>query len=335
MIDERLKRLYPLKWGKNLGDLRYKNVLIVGLGALGSNILDLLVRAGFKNLVLIDRDYVEFHDLLNSPLYTKEDAEMGKPKVVASQEKIRLIDESVNVKIFFEDFSPSFLNDIKDDISLIFDAVDNLETRFLINEFSFKRKIPWVHGACVGERGEIAFFIPWVGACYRCLFKEIPKKGRIDTCETHGINPVVAKIVAGIQLDFALKYFTLKRNYINRMIYIDFSDNYSLREFKLKKRRDCSLCTFGKFEFIDKEDQKIMTFCSEKTVYIKLDFFDYEKIKQNWRNYEGFEENRFFIKLKVKEEEIKLFKEGKLFISSKDLIDEKKIKNLISKFIGT
>ncbi|MEN3046083.1 MAG: ThiF family adenylyltransferase, partial [Candidatus Hydrothermales bacterium] len=334
MIDNRLVRLFPLNWGKNLDVLKYHKVLIVGLGALGSNILDLMIRIGFKNLILVDRDYVEFHDLLNSPLYIKEDAEMGKPKVIASQEKIKSIDESINLKIFFEDFSPSFLKDFNEDISLIVDAVDNLETRFLINEFSFKKRVPWIHGACVGERGEVSFFVPWEGSCYRCLFKEIPKRGRIDTCETHGINPIIARLVAEIQVDLAVKYFTLKRKYIDKMIYVDFSDDYSLRNFKLKKRKDCPLCVRGEFEFINREDQKIITFCSENTVYMKLNSFDYEKIKEKWKNYDGFEENRFFIRLRIKDEELKLFKEGKLFISSKSLIDEKKIRNLISKYIG-
>jgi len=335
MNEEKIKRLLPLKWVKNPHNLKNKKILIIGLGALGSNIVDLLVRAGIENIVLIDRDFVEYSDLLTSPIYDLSDAKLNKPKVVAAKEKIENLNEKVNLDTYFENFSPEFSKNLNfEKIDLIIDAVDNLETRFLINEISYKEKIPWIHGACVAERGEIAFFKPWKGACYRCLFPNIPKKGRLETCETSGINPVLARKVAGIQADIAIKYLLANREYINKMVYIDFSEDYSLKTFKIKKRKNCPVCVKGNFEFIEKREKKIVTFCSEKSVMLYLDEFDNKEIEEKWKKFENFISNKYFTGIKDKNMELKLYRNGKLFIRSEAPLDIKKVKAIISRYIG-
>ncbi len=335
MNEEKIKRLLPLKWAKNLYNFKNKKILIIGLGALGSNIVDLLIRAGVKNLILIDRDFVEYTDLLTSPLYDLSDAETNKPKVIAVKEKIEKLDKEVNLDIYFENFSSEFSKNFNfEKIDLIIDAVDNLETRFLINEISYKQRIPWIHGACVAERGEIAFFKPWEGTCYRCLFPDIPVKGRLETCETSGINPVIAKTVAGIQVDIAMKYLLSGREYTNKMIYIDFSEDYSLRTLEIKKRKDCPVCVKGNFEFMKRKGEKIVTFCSEKSVMLYLDEFDIKEIEKKWEKLENFTSNKYFMGFKDKNIELKLYRDGKLFIKSEEHLDLKKVKTIISKFIG-
>jgi|GEM_PF-963182 len=335
MNEEKIKRLLPLKWAKNLHNLKNKKILIIGLGALGSNIVDLLIRAGVENLILIDRDFVESTDLLTSPLYDLSDAKVNKPKVIAVKEKIKKLNNKVNLDIYFDNFSPEFSKNFNyEKIDLIIDAVDNLETRFLINEISYKERIPWIHGACVAERGEIAFFKPWEGACYRCLFQDIPKKGRLETCETSGINPVIAKTVSGIQVDIAMKYLLSGREYINRMIYIDFSEDYSLKVLEIKKRENCPICVKGNFEFMKKKGEKIVTFCSEKSVMLYLNEFDIKGIEKKWKKFENFISNKYFMGFRDKNIELKLYRDGKLFVKAEENLDIKKVKAIISRYIG-
>ncbi len=335
MKEEKIKRLLPLKWAENLDNLKNKKILIVGLGALGSNIVNLLVREGIEKLILIDRDFVEYKDLLTSPLYDLSDAKINKPKVIAVKEKIKKLSKEAKIETYFENFSPEFIKnfDFKK-IDLILDAVDNLETRFLINEISYKEKIPWIHGACVAERGEVAFFKPWEKTCYRCLFNNLPKKGRLETCETSGINPVLAQFVAGIQVDLAIKYLLTNREYLDKILYFDFSEDYSFQTFEIKKRKDCPLCVKGNFEFIERKSEKIVTFCSEKSVMLYLNEFDIKEIEKKWEKFEDFKSNKYFMGFKEQNTELKLYKDGKLFIISEEPLDFKKVKTIISRFIG-
>ncbi len=335
MIKERYSRFLPIDWVKrNFENLKDKKVLLIGAGALGSNIIDILIRGGIKNITVIDRDFVECSDLLTSPIYKEKDAQENIPKVYALKRNLEKIDKELNIETYFENFSSDFVKKFNfNNFNLIIDAVDNLETRFLINEVSFKGKIPWVHGACVSERGEVAFFKPWEGRCYRCLFPEIPKKGRLETCETHGINPVIAKIVASIQSDLIFKYLLNKKEYKGKIIYIDFSDNYSIKKFEIKRRENCALCVKEKFEFLDKKEEKLITFCSEKQVMLKLENFDMDEIEKKWRKEGVFSGNEYFISLRKENMEMRLFRDGKLFIKAEG-INQKRVKSLISRYIG-
>ena len=67
--------------------LAQAHVALVGAGALGSTIADLLVRAGIGRLTLIDRDYVELHNLQRQTLYTEDDVHDHTPKAMADKRK--------------------------------------------------------------------------------------------------------------------------------------------------------------------------------------------------------------------------------------------------------
>ena len=55
-------------------------VHIIGCGSIGSNVAELLVRYGIKNIVLWDYDIVERHNIANQ-IFTEED--VAKPKTEA------------------------------------------------------------------------------------------------------------------------------------------------------------------------------------------------------------------------------------------------------------
>ena len=56
-----------------------QNVLILGVGGLGSVVMMSLLRLGVKKLLLLDRDVVDLHNLNRQLMFTKED--VGKSKV--------------------------------------------------------------------------------------------------------------------------------------------------------------------------------------------------------------------------------------------------------------
>lgn len=67
---------------KSIGE---KHVLVVGVGALGSSISEMLTRAGVGKLTLIDRDYVETSNLQRQQLFSESDAKEKLPKVIAAK----------------------------------------------------------------------------------------------------------------------------------------------------------------------------------------------------------------------------------------------------------
>ena len=54
------------------------NIMILGLGATGTNSAELLTRAGIGSLTLIDRDIVELSNLQRQTLFIEEDLNKSK-----------------------------------------------------------------------------------------------------------------------------------------------------------------------------------------------------------------------------------------------------------------
>src|SRR5215210_6865454 len=72
-------------------------VALIGAGALGSAIADQLVRSGIGHLTLIDRDYVEIHNLQRQSLYTEADVTNHLPKAVAAAARLGEINSEVEI----------------------------------------------------------------------------------------------------------------------------------------------------------------------------------------------------------------------------------------------
>src|SRR5437868_10820190 len=127
--------------------LRNARVAIVGCGATGSALASLLARAGVGELRIIDRDYVEPSNLQRQALFDEIDAAEGFPKALAAARKISQFNSDIAVDPVIDDLTPANVATLLQDINLILDATDNYETRYLINDYAVKHKLPWIYTA--------------------------------------------------------------------------------------------------------------------------------------------------------------------------------------------
>ncbi|RSL28878.1 thiamine biosynthesis protein MoeB, partial [Salibacterium salarium] len=164
--------------------LSEKHVAIIGAGALGSSAAETLVRAGVGYLTIVDRDYVEHSNLNRQQLYTERDADQSMPKAQAAKNRLEAVNSETDIKVVTGEADRALLENILP-VDLFIDALDNFDTRMLINDFCQKYSIPWVHGACVGSYGLTLTIIPGQTPCLHCLMEDIPLDG--ETCDTVGI----------------------------------------------------------------------------------------------------------------------------------------------------
>ena len=111
---------------------------LIGAGALGSTIADLLVRAGIGRLTLIDRDYVELHNLQRQTLYTEDDVRDHTPKAMAAAERLSTINSSVEIRPVVADVNSLSIEQLTEGADFLVDGTDNFETRYLINDLAVK-----------------------------------------------------------------------------------------------------------------------------------------------------------------------------------------------------
>ena len=102
-----LKYLFTDNWsedrlqarGRLPRSVRDCNITVLGVGALGSVVSELLVRAGAKNIALVDEDVLESGNI-NRHVATL--ADVGSPKVSVVAERLRQISPTVRVVEFSE-----------------------------------------------------------------------------------------------------------------------------------------------------------------------------------------------------------------------------------------
>src|SRR5713226_7173635 len=78
--------------------LLQSHVTLCGCGALGTVLANALVRAGVGHLRLVDRDFIETHNLQRQVLFDEHDVADNLPKAEAAARKLRVINSQVTIE---------------------------------------------------------------------------------------------------------------------------------------------------------------------------------------------------------------------------------------------
>src|SRR5438477_1495384 len=142
--------------------LAASRVLLIGIGALGTVTADQIVRAGVGFVRLVDRDFVELSNLQRQSLFDEEDVRNNLPKAAAAQAKLHRVNSSVQIEAEVDDVNPSNIEDYLADVDLVLDALDNFETRFVVNDACTKHRKLWTYTPAVGIYGVVMPVLPGV-----------------------------------------------------------------------------------------------------------------------------------------------------------------------------
>lgn len=181
------------------------HAVIVGCGALGSVQAQLLARAGVGRLTVIDRDFVERGNLQRQILFTDADAEAAEPKALAAERALAAINPDIEVRGVVDDLRPATAEDLLAGADVVCDGTDNFETRYLINDWAVRERVPWVYAGVVGTGGLVLPVVPGETACLACVFETPPEPGALPTCETAGVLGPAVVVVAGVQTAETMK----------------------------------------------------------------------------------------------------------------------------------
>ena len=81
----------------NYADIRYKSVIVVGVGGVGSVAAEMLVRCGVGKLIIFDYDMVELANM-NRLFYTPD--QCGMSKVAAAKKSLSFINPDVEIEAY-------------------------------------------------------------------------------------------------------------------------------------------------------------------------------------------------------------------------------------------
>jgi molybdopterin-synthase adenylyltransferase len=292
--------------------LKEKSVAIVGVGALGTVAAELLARAGVGNITLIDRDVVEETNLQRQTLFTENDVRKSKAKV--AEQKLKEINSEIFIESYATHLNSVTITNAKAD--LILDCTDNLETRFLINDYCRKNKIPWIYGAAIKTEGYIMPILP-EGPCLQCFLQP----ASLETCDTVGVLNTATTIIAAKQTTLAMKIL-LGENITPQLSYLDIWHGKE-RAIQVSKKEGCETCN-GNFRYLEKKDRlRTVSFCGTGRYQIQADM---EKIKTKLQEFKTTEDQET-----IQFKNLIAFKDGRVLIKANS---EQEARATVSKWIG-
>lgn len=235
--------------------------VIVGCGATGTALSNLLVRAGVGRVRIIDRDFIELNNLQRQILFDEDDIAANLPKAEAAARKLRRVNSDVTVEGIVTDLNPGNVLDLLGDADVVLDGTDNFSTRFLINDASLSLGKPWIYTGVIAAYGMTATLIPTGAApklpgerhetgCLRCFLPELPAPGTTPTCDTAGvIGPGVALLTA-VAAGEAMKILSGQGKLNPGIIHMDvWSHDYE--QFTLMRNPECPACGEHNYEYLN------------------------------------------------------------------------------------
>lgn len=160
-MEQRFIRNIPAISPEEQSLLRSKSAVIIGCGGLGGYIAELLARAGLGRLSLVDGDCFEETNL-NRQLYALPE-NLGLSKARCAAERVKSIDESIDVSCFEEFFSSENAEKILHGADIVMDALDNVAARLALEEECAKRGLWLIHGAVEGWTMQLCSVAPGSG----------------------------------------------------------------------------------------------------------------------------------------------------------------------------
>ncbi len=220
--------------------LKTANVIVIGMGALGSPVATYLAAAGVGHMGVVDCDAVELSNLHRQPLHFTPDIGLGK--ALNASVKLSALNPEIHVDPYPVRLEAMNAEPIVMGADLVVDCSDSFETRYLVNDACCAQGIPLVEAGVLGFSGLVMSIRPGESACYRCAFPVEPPEGSVPSCREAGVLGAMAGVIGSIQALEGLKLLTgVGEPLLNTILQLEGADMSSVR-VATEQRPDCPAC---------------------------------------------------------------------------------------------
>jgi len=200
------------------------NIMIAGTGGLGTNQVLQLQRIGVNKIYLYDYDQVEVTNLNRQLCYGEND--IGRAKVEAAVDFLEQFD--LETEITARNEKITLETEVPADVDIIFDGMDNFESRFILDQLAAEKELPFIHAGIEEFFAQIMLVLPESELRLKDVFVDSDKK------EVPAVFSPAVTVTASIQVLEALKYLLGFADYLkNQLLYIDLLSN-QMKKIDLK-----------------------------------------------------------------------------------------------------
>jgi adenylyltransferase/sulfurtransferase len=245
--EDRYARLRLIRWWDQ-ARLARSNVLVVGAGALGNEVLKNLAMVGVGRLTVVDFEQIEAANLTRSVLFRRRD--QGRAKAEVAAEALADLNPEIQVRPIVGNVLTDVGLGLFRDADVVIGCLDNREARLWVNRCCWQVGTPWVDGGIQEIDGVVKTFTPPEGACYECAMTENDYRlinlryscpllrqedllaGKVPTA------PTIASMIGGLQAQEALKLIHgLPVGHGEALVYNGVANRFYRTRFQV--REDC------------------------------------------------------------------------------------------------
>ena len=163
-----------------------KNILMVGAGGIGCELIKTLALTGFRNISIIDLDTIDISNLNRQFLFRKKHVGMSKSQV-AKESVEKFAGSSKRAGINIEAYTGNikeerFGLDFFKKFDIVLNGLDNLEARRHVNRLCLSANVPLVESGTTGYKGQVTVHLRGkYCSCFECAPKPVPKSFPICT----------------------------------------------------------------------------------------------------------------------------------------------------------
>jgi molybdopterin/thiamine biosynthesis adenylyltransferase len=178
--------------GAGQAALAKARVVLIGLGGIGSPVLQYLAGAGIGTLVLVDDDTVDESNLQRQTLFHEGDVGGGKAELAAVW--ARDFDSLLDARPIATRIDAGNAADVIAGADLVLDGCDNFATRLAVSDACVAARVPLVSAAVGRFQGQVGAFAGHLPSqpCYRCYVGDAFDADDCDTCAEDGVLGAMA-----------------------------------------------------------------------------------------------------------------------------------------------
>ncbi len=235
----------------NQKELLKKNVLIVGVGAIGNELLKNMILMGIGNIFVVDRDIIEIHNLTRSVFFSEED--IGKSKAEVAAKKAKKMNSDCNIDFYkgnIEDICNfSFLKQY----DAVFSALDNFSSRIFLHQMCYLEKIDFFNAGIDSQYISLEYFpySRYREICFECY---LPNKVYENINQRYSCGWVLKSayqerkipttiLTASFAGSGLLSLYLRKENFDYPVKILLDSIYWNFSYIELKKKKECHFCS--------------------------------------------------------------------------------------------
>ena len=164
-------------------------VAILGCGGLGGYVVEQLARLGVGNLVAIDPDVFEEHNLNRQLLSSPQT--LGSAKVACAAARVAEINPAVTLIPVRAAYAADNGHQLLAGAQVVVDALDSIDTRLALVKTCAELGVPLVHGAIAGWYGQVITQFPGDDTIQKLYSRQTRGKGIEQQLGNPSFTPAV------------------------------------------------------------------------------------------------------------------------------------------------